>query len=52
MNTLNKVTTWNPLREMDEATKSLKSILLGRLSEQNGQWRDPQPGGRRLVTGG
>ena len=23
-----------------------------RMSEQNRQWRDPQPGGRRLLTGG
>ena len=51
MNTLNKVTTWNPLRETKRSAKSLKSNLLGRLSQQNRQWRDPQPGGRRLVTG-
>ena len=51
MNTLNKVTTRNSLREMERGAKSLKSNLLGRLSQQNRQFRDPQPGGRRLVTG-
>jgi HSP20 family protein len=29
MNTLNKVTTWNPLREMDEAQNRLNRIFLG-----------------------
>jgi HSP20 family protein len=29
MNTLNKVTTWNPLREMDEAQNRLHRFLLG-----------------------
>ncbi len=51
MNTLNKVTTRNSLRETKRSAKSLKSNLFGRLSQQNRQWRDPQPGGRRLVTG-
>jgi HSP20 family protein len=29
MNTLNKVTTWNPLREMDEAQNRLNRFFLG-----------------------
>jgi len=29
MNTLNKVTTWNPLREMDEAQNRLNRIFFG-----------------------
>jgi HSP20 family protein len=29
MNTLNKVTTWNPLREMDEAQNRLSRFFLG-----------------------
>ena len=29
MNTLNKVTTWNPLREMDETQNRLNRIFLG-----------------------
>ena len=29
MNTLNKVTTWNPLREMDEAQNRLHRFFLG-----------------------
>src|SRR5437867_9502967 len=29
MNTLNKVTTWNPLREMDEAQNRLSGFFLG-----------------------
>ncbi len=29
MNTLNNVTTWNPLREMDEAQVGVDSIALG-----------------------
>ena len=37
MNTMNKITTWNPLREMERSeTKSLKSVLLGRLSNRMG----------------
>ena len=36
MNTLNKVTTWNPLREMDEAQNRLNQILLGSFPNRMG----------------
>ena len=49
---MNTLITWNQLREMEEATQNRFNRFLGRISEQNGQWRDPQPDGRRLVTGG
>ena len=36
MNTLNKVTTWNPLREMDEAQNRLNQILSGSFPNRMG----------------
>src|SRR6476646_3302198 len=36
MNTLNKVTTWNPLREMDEAQNRLNQIFLGSFPNRMG----------------
>jgi len=53
MNTLNKVITWNPLREMEQRHKiaSIHSSLDG-FPKQNRPWGDPQHDGRRLVSGG
>src|SRR2546430_15652088 len=36
MNTLNKVTTWNPLREMDEAQNRLNRFFLGGFPSRTG----------------
>ena len=36
MNTLNQVTTWNPLREMDEAQNRLNRIFLGGFPTRTG----------------
>src|SRR6185503_6013889 len=41
MNTLNKVTTWNPLREMDEAQNRLNRFFLGGFPNRIGSGETP-----------
>src|SRR4026207_509300 len=41
MNTFNKVTTWNPLREMDEAQNRLNRIFLGGFPTRMGSGEPP-----------
>src|SRR6476646_1686372 len=41
MNTLNKVTTWNPLREMDEAQNRLSRFFLGGFPNRMGSGEIP-----------
>src|SRR4029453_1828323 len=43
MNTLNKVTTWNPLREMDEATQNrFNTFFLGGFPNRRGRGEIPR----------
>ena len=49
---MNTLITWNQLREMEQATQNHLTRFLGRISEQNRQWGDPESDSRRLVTGG
>jgi HSP20 family protein len=41
MNTLNKVTTWNPLREMEQAQNRLNQIFLGSFPNRMGSGEIP-----------
>ena len=52
MNTLNKVITWNPLREMEEAQNRFDPFFLAGFPNRIGSGEIPQPDGRRLVTRG
>ena len=52
VNIMNTLITWNQLREMEEATQNRFNRFLGGFPNRIGTWRDPQPDGRRLVTGG
>src|SRR5204862_4414190 len=41
MNTLNKVTTWNPMREMDEAQNRVDRFFLGSFPDRMGSGKIP-----------
>jgi HSP20 family protein len=42
MNTLNKVTTWNPIKEMDEAQNRLDRFFLGSFPDRMGSGEIPR----------
>ena len=49
---MNKLITWNPLREMDEAQNRFNPFFLGGFPNRMGSGEIAQPDGRRLVTRG